>query len=360
MMQKIWNDLVQLWLEYWGRRRSPLLFSFPDNEVMTPESSFRVPFWARAIYLNLHPTLYAVAISPDGIPQRLKGGYNFPLSSGLYIIHFIDKRDRKGFIPKTSETTQDGVIVSLELIITYRVSDPIKLLEIQQPVATIFSFMQSDLKEYIRSQHYDEIFGSGDGQSIDSARLVQYIKQRHIDRHQVARVFAITNVAVNGWEGDPKLTEIRKNFQVQQKQNIASTEILKQNQELDRKVAAQDAEIKRINAQAEVAQQEILQEMKLQQVQLDNARRALSLQQEKWSRAMDALSQTLSTPNFQRDPREIEVIGQIVNQLKELTSKGTDPGDQVQKVNSREAVDKKDAENIDSLTDRLLSMLNRK
>lgn len=359
-MQKAWNDLVKLWLEYWGRRRSPLLFSFPENEVMTPEGTFRVSIWTQAIYLNLHPTLYAVAISPDGTPQKLKGGYNFPLAPGLHVIHFIDKRDRKGHIPKTSETTQDGAIISLELIITYRVSDPIKLLEIEQPVVTIFSFIQSDLKEYIRTHRYDEIFGSGDGQSIDSDKLVQYIKQRHVERHQVARVFAVTNVAVEAREGDPKLTEIRKNFQVQQKQNIASTELLKQNQELDRKVAAQEAEIKRINAQAEVVQQEILQKMKLQQVELENSRRALTLQQEKWSRAMDALSQALSTPNFQRDPREIEVIGQIVNQLKELTGQGLDGTAQIQKSDSREAGNRKNDENIDSLTERLLNMLNRK
>jgi hypothetical protein len=240
------------------------------------------------------------------------------------------------------------------------VSNPIKLLEIQQPVATIFSLIQSDLKEFIRTHRYDEIFGSGDGQSIDSALLVQYIKQRHIDRHRVSRVITITNVAVENREGDPKLTEIRKNFQVEQKQNFASTELLNQKQELERKVAAQEAEIKRINAQAEVNQQEILQSMQLQKIELENARRALSLQQEKWSRAMDALSQTLSTPNFQRDPREIEVIGQIVNQLKALSSQGLDADDHVQNADSSETINKNGGDNIDSLTDKLLDLLNRK
>ena len=354
-----WNDLVQLWLEYWGRKRSPQLFTFPENEVLTPEGSFHISVLAKATYLNLHPTLYAVAISPDGKPQHLKGGYNFPLPPGKYIIHYVDKRDRKGFT-KTSETTQDGANVSLELIITYRVSDPIKLLEIQQPVATIFSLIQSDLKEFIRTHRYDEIFGSGDDPSVDSSMVAQYIKQRHVNRHQVSRVFTITNVAVEDRQGDPKLTEIRKNFQVQQKQKIVDTELLKQNQDLERKVAAQDAEIKRINAQALVTQQEILQKMQLQQIELDNARRALTLQQEKWARAMDALSRTLATPNFQRDPREIEVIGQIVNQLKALTNQDFNPRGQVQKADSEETVHTKGGESIDSLTDKLLSLLNRR
>jgi len=357
---EFWNDIVRLWLDFWGRRRSPQIYPFPENEVVTPEDSFRVSFWAQAKYLNLHPTLYAIAISPDGTPQNLKGGYNFPLPSGRYIIHYVDKRDRKGVIPKTSETTQDGANISLELIITYRVSDPIKLLEIQQPVPTVFSLIQSDLKEFIRTHRYDEIFGNSDGQSIDSALLVQYIKQRHVDRHQVSRVIAITNVAVENKEGDPKLTEIRKNFQVEQKQNFASTELLKQKQDLERKVASQDAEIKRINAQAEVTQQDILQKMKLQQIELDNARQALALQQAKWARAMDAVSQTLATPNFQRDPREIEVIGQIVNQLKALSNQGIDSGTHAQKVDSSETDNKNSGDNIDSLTDKLLSLLKRK
>ena len=40
--------------------------------------------------------------------------------------------------------------------------------------------------------------------------------------------------------------EIRENFQAEQRQNVARAELLKQNQELERKVAAQEAEIKRI------------------------------------------------------------------------------------------------------------------
>ncbi|CAG0953255.1 hypothetical protein ANAEL_00186 [Anaerolineales bacterium] len=351
---------LQQCLEFWGRRQSPKIYSFPENEVMTPENFFYVWPLVGAKYLNLHPTLYAVAISPDGRPQILKGGYNFPLPTGRYIIHYIDKRDRIGVTPKTSEITQDGANVSLELIITYRISDPIKVLEIERPVDTFFSLIQADLREFIRNHRYDEIFGIGDGQSIDSAKISQYIRQQHIDRRQVSRVFTITNVAVEEREGDSKLTEIRKDFQVQHKQNIAATELTKQNQELERKVTSQDAEIKRMKAQADVTQQEILQKMQLQKIELENARNELTWRQDKWARAMDAIAQTLSIPNYQRDQGEIDVIHEILDELKAQAGRGSGsaPGDS--QPASGNTKNKKEGEKLDTLTDTLLSLLDRK
>jgi hypothetical protein len=359
-VQALWKEIVRWWLEFWGRKQSPKVYSFPENEVVTSESSFSIPFWAQAKYLNLHPTLYAVAISPDGKLQNLRGGYNFPLLPGRYIMHYVDKRDRIGAIPKTSETTQDGANISLELIITYRVSDPIKLFEIQQPVDILLSLIRSDLMEFIRIHRYDEVVGSNDGQTIDSSRVARYIKEQHNSRYQISRVFTLMNVVVVEKVGDPKLIVIRKNFQVQQKQNVADSELLKQNQELEKKVAFQEAEIKSIKAQADVTQQNILQKMKLQEIELEKARNDLQWRQEKWSRAMDAISQTLTTPNYQRDQRELELIGQIMNELKLLTGQGVDSGADGQKNTLSEAVNKKSGNKIDTLTDTLLSLLNRK
>src|SRR5512138_1180655 len=129
-MAGFWNEFGKLWLETWGRGRPTPRYPFPENEIATPGTTMRVSSLWNAVYINLHPTHYAVAIAPDGTVVKLKGGYN-PLSGGQYILHYVDKKNRVAVIPRVSETTLDGSQVSLELVITYHVIDPVKALEVQ-------------------------------------------------------------------------------------------------------------------------------------------------------------------------------------------------------------------------------------
>src|SRR4030095_11032302 len=105
------------------------------------------------------------------------------------------------------------------------------------------------LKEFIRTHRYDDIVGDNAGNAVDHGLVSRYIRDQHLGRGERARLFGIAEVVVDGRTGDPKLTEIRENFQVQKRQNIAQSELQKQNQELQEKAAALEAEIKRIRAQ---------------------------------------------------------------------------------------------------------------
>jgi hypothetical protein len=359
-MATLWNDPGRLWVEFWGKRRPAKSFSFQKNEIVTPEEVLRVPWYLNGTYLNLHPTLYAVAIASDGRIMHLRGGYN-QLAPGRYTIHYVDRQNRVYRIPKVSEITLDGSQVSLEIVITYRVIDPIKALEVQQSVDTLFFFVQSDLKEFIRSRRYDEIVGGPDGRIPDNTLVARYTKDQHANRHPMSKLFAIVDIVVGEKAGDPKLTEIREKFQIEQRQNVADNEINKQNQELKRLVASQEAEIKKIRTQSDVDLQKLSQQMEMQKIQLDRAKKEQQVRQVSVDHAINALSEAFSSSAYPKDAAELavvikELLGEVIGTFD--TGPDAVAGREEQSVSG--STGSPSTEKIDKLTDTILSLLNRK
>jgi regulator of protease activity HflC (stomatin/prohibitin superfamily) len=359
-MSSLWNDIVRFWLEFQGRRRSATRHPFEKDQITAPGQPLRVRWLWNATYLNLHPTQYAVAIAPDGRIIHLRGGYNFPLLPGRYILHFVDKQNRVLIMPRVSETTSDGSQVSLELVVTYRVIDPIKALEVQQPVETLRIFISSDLKEFIRSHNYDEIVGGNHGRGVDSTRVSNYVKDQHAGRHQMSRLFLIADIALEEQVGDPSLSEIQVNFQREQRQNAATSDLLKQKQELETRVASQAAEIQQIRAQSEAKQQEIQQKMRLQSMEFERARAELNYRQEIMRRAMDAIGQAFSSSAYPMDPREVEIIKEIIGELRNTSGSAAEASTELGGSPSSKSSDLKDPERLDTLTDTLLNWLDYK
>ncbi len=191
-MEEIWRYLTELWTKFWGRKQSTEQHSFLENEIVSPAYIFRVSYLTQAMYLNLHPTVYAISISPSGDTHRLESGYNSPLSPGRYLLHFVDRQIRKSAISKTTEVTIDGVTLSLTPIITYQVSDPIKALQISHPIENLLSLIQSDLKEYIQTHEHREILGN-------NTQIVQFIKQRYDSHFPISKLFSITDIVIQEW-----------------------------------------------------------------------------------------------------------------------------------------------------------------
>jgi regulator of protease activity HflC (stomatin/prohibitin superfamily) len=349
------GKLLLTWL---GRRRPAVRYPFQETEIVSPGSRLSVFLFWRATYLNLHPTQYAVAIAPDGQTTLLKGGYTYPLTPGNYTLHYVDKQNRVQVLPRVSDITRDGSQVSLQLSITYRVIDPIKALDVQEPVSTLLSFITSDVKEFIRSHEYDEFIGDKNGRTIDNGLIANYIKDHHADRHQMAKLFFIADIVVSEKQGDPKLAEIKGDFQVQQRQNFSTTEKLKQNQELEMKVAAQEADIKRIRAEADAKQQEIMQKMQMQNMELEQARADLRYRQEIMSKAMDAIGQALSSSTYPMDSRAVGLIKELVGELRGQVNSGTVATNQADGTAPTQRT--ASAERIGTLTDTLIKWLDYK
>ena len=358
-MNSLWNDISKFYLEWQGRRRTAPRYPFRENEIVSPGVVRSVSSASGGIYLNVHPTHYALLIGPDGRIMNMRGGFS-PLPPGRYVLHYVDKQNRVTLIPRTTEAASDGPQVSLELAITYRVIDPIKALEVQQAVDALVLFIQSDLKEFIRSHKYDEIVGDLYGRKVDNDLVVRYIKDQHATRHQMSRLFFIADVVIGDKVGDPRVSEIRQKIQINQWQYDADSEYQRQNQELGEKVAAQEAAIRRIKAESDAKQQEILQKMELQKIELDTARAELQFRQERMSRAMDAIGQAFSSQTYPRDPREVEIIRDLIAALGgsvDRTVKAA-PSPEAPAPNGSSVTP--NSEKIDSLTDTLLNWLEHK
>lgn len=356
------NEVSEIFLpvvEYFGRRRLAPQINFAANEILSPAYMKKVGWLTQAMYVNLTPKLYVVAIAPDGRPILLRGGINHPLTSGSYLIHYIVKEHRQAVIPKVSETTIDGAQVSLELIINYRVADPLKALEVAQPVETLVAFIKADLQEYIRSHTYDELLGDGIMRRIDDGAISRYIKEKHHTRHQLFKLFFIADIAVEEKTGDPKLMEIRENFQVQQRQNTTENELLKQKQELEKKVARQEAEILRIKTEAAAVQNDITQKMALKNMELERAKAELQYRQDRMQRALGAVSRSFAS-NYPKDPREVEIIKELLQELSSDNVLHAEETDKNEKPSNRDEEAVNGAKKLDKLTDTLLHWLDRK
>jgi hypothetical protein len=243
-MSSLFVDLGRVWLEWRGKRKAAPQYNFLENEIVSPSYQRKVSILSQATYLNLHPTHFAVAIAPNGRMINLKGGYNL-LAPGKYNIYYIDGQDRVNYIHRTTETTTDGFRIAMELVINYRVIDPIKALEIQDPVDTFLSFIKSDLKEFIRSHKYHEIIYDNGSSMFDNERVVTYIKGRHIDRSPLSKLFYIKEVAVKEKYGDPKVIDARENYRTNKAQFDNQESLQNLNEALEKRVEELEKVIQR-------------------------------------------------------------------------------------------------------------------
>ena len=370
-MYEIWDYLRRLWLKFFGRRKFAEPYIFSSYEIISPAFFFRVSYLLQGMYLNLHPTLYAVAILADGNRKRLDGGLNIPFPPGKCTLHYVDKTDRQSELIKITENTLDAARIVLAVKITYRVSEPIKTFEIQKPVETLFSLVEADLKEYIRVRLYEELIGNDDSHVIDSSLVAKYIKQQHSVRYPISKVFTIIDVIVQEKEGDPMFIEKRKSYKSQMVDGETKMKI----QELNKKITSQEAEMDQLQykykavldqqkANADVAQNAIRQKISIQEMEIQKMRdgwqqtqNSWQQKQAKWLRSMDAIDSALKSPYL----REMEgVISAIVNELRGLAESDVESAGSSSRPDVQSDSAKRSSDKLDSLTDTLFNLLDRK
>jgi hypothetical protein len=322
-MAGLFVEIGKLWHEWRGKDKPTPQYNFQENEIVSPPYQRRVGRLSQATYLNLHPTHFAVGVSPDGRTVNLKGGYN-QLTPGIYNIYYVDKKNRVNYIPRTAEITLDGFKVAMELVVSYRVIDPIRALDVQNPVDTLLRLIQANLQEFIRSHKYEQIVGDLDGHKIDNEEVARYIREQHIDRSPLAKLFYIIDVVVKERIGDPKVIELREKYQINQKQLDNQKALQTLNQDLEKKVADQDALIKQIKANSAATQQNIIQQMEMQKIDLEKARADFKYRQEIGAKAVDAIVQTLSNQTYPPDSAEYDVIRELLEELSVSTFQNED------------------------------------
>ncbi len=345
MFEELFRPLVELW----GRYQDPVEITFGEDQIISSQENFYVNWITGARFFSLDPGIYAVIVSPEGESQQIKGGY-LKLRRGKYKLFYVDKRNRTYNLGKITETTIEGTTITLGLTITYRVADPSRLLELQEPLPTLFSLIETDVREYIKNHNHDEIMGGGENQITDSGPIVQYIQHKQLNHPQTSRVFVITSVAIER-EGDPTLINLR----MQQKQNLAEHKLAYDKKELEQKLLEQeekvlekDAEIRRlvaekevevnklkaeseaaietIRAEAEATKQETLRRMKIFQ-----NKHEIDME------AIKALIPALTIPGRTLTQSETQAIQALINTLKDednlssLPSAATPPAQAAEK-----------------------------
>jgi hypothetical protein len=373
-MSEILNYLRRAWLLYTGRKKFAEPYVFSSREIISPAFFFHVSYLLKGIYLNLHPTLYAVCIWADGTRKKLEGGLNIPFPPGKSTLHYIDKTDRQSELLKITENTLDAARITLAVKITYRISEPIKVFEIQEPVETLFSMIQADMKEYIRTRQYEDLIGNDDSQVIDSGMVAKYIKQQHGARYPISKVFAIIDVIVQEKEGDPVFIEKRKSYKSQMVDGESKMKI----QELNKKIASQDAEMEQLRYQykavleqqkatADVQQNAIRQKIPVQELEIQKMRDewqqkqdAWRQKQEKWMRSMDAIDSAFKSQSpYLREEAE-GLISAIVNELRGLAQSTDEMNTPISQPDAKSDPPKQGSDKLDTLTDRLFSLLDRR
>ncbi len=352
-------DVGKVWLEWVGRQKPASKYTFKENEIVSPGYSRDVSDLWKATYLRLHPTHYAVAISPDGRKILLQGGYNI-LAPGLYNLHYIDKQDRVNHLPKVSETTSDGYQVAMVLAITYRVQDPLRALDVQNAVDTLLGFIQSDLKEFIRNHIYDEIMGEPNGHRAGNEAVINYIKDQHTTRHNLHRLFFLADVVVEEKTGDPRVMQQRERSQTSQREIAAQKVLQDMNQELREKVARQEADLQRIRNSSEVERQRSNQEIERQRLEIEQIRLEFQNRQEQWMRAIDAISQAVASPTFSRDPQVVRVVQQLLFSMGVSAPQPSEAGTTTESRPVEKPAQTPNTDEMDALTSNLLGLINRK
>jgi hypothetical protein len=358
-MSDLMMDIGKGWLEWVGRQKPAPKYNFQDNEIVSPGYPKDVSDLWKALYLRLHPTHYAVAISPDGQKILLQGGYNI-LAPGLYNIHYIDKQDRVNHLPRVTETTSDGYQVAIILSVTYRVQNPLIALDVQNAVDTLLRFIQSDLRDFIRSHTYDEIMGEPKSHKFENEAIINYIKDQHRTRHNLSKLFFIADVIVQEKTGDPRVMQQRERSQSSQREIAAKNVLQDMNQELTQKVAIQDRDIQRIRNSSELERQKSNQEIDRLRFENERMRADFQNRQDNTMRAMDAIAKAFASPAFLRDPQVAETVWKLFASLGISRPQTAEPASGTSPQPTVDPAGVASANDVDSLTDTLLSLLARK
>jgi hypothetical protein len=376
-MYEIWDYFRRIWLKFFGRKKFAEPYVFSSYEIISPAFFFRVSYLLQGIYLNLHPTLYAVGILADGNRKRLDGGLNIPFPPGRYTLHYVDKTDRQSQLLKITENTLDAARIVLAVKITYRVSEPIKAFEIQKPVETLFSLVEADLKEYIRTRLYEDLIGNDDSQVIDSGLVAKYIKQQHSARYPMSKVFTIIDVIVQEKEGDPMFIEKRKSYTSQVVDGESKIKI----QDLNKTIAFQEGEmeqlryrskveLEQLKAKADVDLREIRRQIDYKEMELQKVRDTWQQTQDiwnqkqtRWLRSMQAVESAFNSP-YLRDQQVREIVSKIFDEQKVFAEADTesdtesDMSDRGPDVKNNFV--KNSGDELDTLTNTLFNLLDRR
>lgn len=369
-----------------GRLRGAQDVVFTDEVISAPARDIRISafHWSvlcgvYAFYLPLPPNVFAVVTFPDGTNRNMSGGI-YEAQPGLYKLCYIDKKERELISAAGRNITTSGEKISLTMLVRYRVTDPIALLRINNPIRTLTNHINTGVPRYIGSRKASEI---ADSPYDPQNKLFAFFRDRLSQRHLLSKAFMITSVEIKDFAGDQEFLAIMRDANRNSRQNEVIKKQEEERQELEtiknryklekqeleaklkRITTKADAEIENIKVAYEKDKQRVLQEIKSREIDLDNKRKYWGRRDNQFVKVFEAISNTISSGN-QLSPQAIKYVAELVAELKKGTYNETDTVSEQKNAKSDSLSNNQKSvsnttpktEKIDSLTNTILDLLN--
>jgi hypothetical protein len=365
------HRIVMDMIEERGRRRGAPVVEFADKRISVPGDDIDVRygclFWwllnISGFYLSLPADTYGIVIYPTGTSHNMEGGLH-EAPPGLYKLQYVDKRERLDFTSPVSEITSDGEILTLKVIVRYRVIDPIIALQIDCPVETLFEHVESDVAQYIRTHAHNDIADSSENR--EGSKLLAFFTQRHSRRVPLSGALSITGIELKEFMGDTEYVEMRRGARILERKLSIEKDNVDRQKEVEKLKAEFKAEIDKItvraSAEKEVLQKEILHESRKRDIELENLRTQSKWRHELITKAVDAIGQALEPSGYPRNTSEIKtIIAELLAALKEdkLASEDDVLRDKT-RTGTRPIILSPTDQKIEKLTNTLLNLLKPK
>ena len=322
------KPLIERWTEFQGRRESFLPPNFPDDEIVAGPYELKVNLLG-AGYVRAFPAVSTIVVAANGDRHKSDGGY-VKLPAGTYKIYYVDCQDRFATLPEVQGVTSDGANVTLVLGITYRVSDPMFVQQIRNPLDALFTGCEAAIRQIIRLHKHDELIGEPEDPNIIPNNDIAQEILVQISLSEACRAFSLLNVNVIDRRGHSRLLNIREQRAVQKRateKEIESTIQRLRIAEEQKELARKQGEITEQQAWIERNRQEILYAAQKLSVQLENMRKRPQYQHEEIlkdiearSKALESLIQAQAMPGFPRNADDLHLVDKIVSGLPNITS----------------------------------------
>ncbi len=312
-------DIFDSFIEWGGRRRRLDPVNFPEDEVILPALELDVPALIEKTYINLPPAVYGAITAPDGQRTIIANGGVWELPAGIYKMDYIDQRERTRLLDKIEGTTSDGFQITLKVQFSYRVFNPASLLEVDNPVRTLLTTLETAIKNYIISHTHDEIVKPAEtDDSLDERAFERYVL-RLLTQTPTCSGFTISNLFIQEWIGDPKYLALRKAGQFLEKEsrNKQKQLQLEQNVVVDEKeLERKKGEVQQTKAEAELKVQEALVRVQQLKIELERVR---SLPERRHKEIMNMIEAIKEMPGFPRNASDSKLLQDLTNTLLEKT-----------------------------------------
>ena len=312
MAQENKRSFARGWKEFWGKRRVIPQIQFPETSILTQPDMFR--FDTPGYYLSLPAMTAAIITSSSG--QKLvftEGGFK-ELQGGAYTIQYVDVSERFFTLPRVSATTIDGAEVSFTISISYKVNDPSQIIKVATPLQTLFSVCEA-------------------AKFIDDYKIIDSIHTQ-IANNQACRAFWVMNIIIKERFGNPEISKLRRNRNIQKNQFINQQESLAQQQDIaeeQKKIelinADKERQVLEIRALSEADQSRILENARQLTIDLERLRKLPDMQHEQAMKKIDALENVLQalvqaqiSSGIPRDMNQGGLINSFIQTLADMQS----------------------------------------